>query len=244
MPEWKRKKDPFIAQVFHRPISFVFSSLFCELGLTPNQVSFISLIIAIVTCLCFAMENKNWYIVGAIMMNLWSVTDSADGNMARSIGSKPYGDFIDATSSYVMVGFIFPVLGVAVYRYGGMFIPEKCIWIVIAGAYASSSDTMARLFFQKMKSNAAEIRLGEMRRGELSLEEYIKSEDVYESKAMKFFVRIDAELSMGGWNLVAIILCVIFNCLDIYILFYVLYYPAVFVVMAFYLIKKTECLKK
>ena len=43
--------------------------------------------------------------------------------MARSVGGKPYGDFIDATSSYAMVGFIFPVIGWAIYRDGGLLVP-------------------------------------------------------------------------------------------------------------------------
>lgn len=30
MPEWKRKKDPLVARVFHRPISFLFSSFFVK----------------------------------------------------------------------------------------------------------------------------------------------------------------------------------------------------------------------
>ena len=107
MPEWKRKKDPFIAKIIHRPISFLFSSIFAEWGLTPNQVSFISLIIAFITCLLFFSTKVSILILAAILMNIWSITDSADGNMARSIGGKPYGDFIDATSSYYMVGFMF-----------------------------------------------------------------------------------------------------------------------------------------
>ena len=57
MPEWKRKKDPIIAQVVHRPVSFIFSSVFSEIGLTPNQVSFISLILAFATCACFFTEH-------------------------------------------------------------------------------------------------------------------------------------------------------------------------------------------
>ena len=46
MPGWKRKKDSIVARYIHRPISFIFSSIFAEIGLTPNQVSFISLIVS------------------------------------------------------------------------------------------------------------------------------------------------------------------------------------------------------
>lgn len=244
MPEWKRKKDPLVARVFHRPISFLFSSFFCEIGLTPNQVSFISLIIAFAVCGCFLTGNKVWYLIGAILMNIWSITDSADGNMARSVGGKPYGDFIDATSSYAMVGFIFPVLGWAIYREGGLLIPAGAAWIILIGAYTSSCDTMVRLFFQKMKNNTSEIQMKEIADGKLTAQEVLEEANVPKSTFMKLFTRVDSELSMGGWNLVAILLCVIFDCLDLYVLFYALYYPAIFVASTIYLIKKTGCLKK
>lgn len=244
MPEWKRKKDPLIAQVFHRPISFWFSSFFCEMGLTPNQVSFISLIIAIITCGCFLTGNKICYLIGAILMNIWSITDSADGNMARSVGGKPYGDFIDATSSYAMVGFIFPALGWAIYRDGGLFISAGAAWIILIGAYTSSCDTMARLFFQKMKNNTFELQMKEISDGKLTTQEVLKEASVQKSTFMKLFTRVDSELSMGGWNLLAILLCVLFNCLDLYVLFYALYYSSIFVASTIYLIKKTGCLKK
>ena len=244
MPEWKRKKDPFIAKIFHRPISFIFSSVFAEIGLTPNQVSFISLIIAVLTCTCFFIHSKSWYLIGAILMNLWSITDSADGNMARSIGGKPYGDFIDATSSYFMVGFIFPILAYDVYRDGGFIINQGNTLIILVGAYTGLSDTMARLFFQKEKNNTFEILLDKIARSEVTVKEIQNQKKSPKSKFMQLFIRIDSELSMGGWNLVAILICVIFNCLDLYVLFYALYFPLIFILSTFYLIKKTRCLEK
>lgn len=244
MPEWKRKKDPLVARVFHRPISFYFSSIFCEIGLTPNQVSFISLIIAFATCGCFLTGNKMWYFVGAVLMNVWSITDSADGNMARSVGGKPYGDFIDATSSYAMVGFIFPALAWAIYKEGGMFVSAGAAWIIIVGAYTSSCDTMSRLFFQKMKSNTSEIQMKKIAAGELTAKEILAEANEPKGLFMRLFVRIDSELSMGGWNLVGIVICVLFDCLDLYVLFYAIYFPAIFIMSTIYLIKKTGCLKK
>ena len=242
MPEWKRKKDPIIAQVVHRPVSFIFSSVFSEIGLTPNQVSFISLILAFATCACFFTGSKVWYLVGAILMNIWSITDSADGNMARSLGGKPYGDFIDATSSYAMVGFLFPALAFAVFNKGGTLIPAGSVSIVVIGAYTSISDTMTRLFFQKMKSDSTEIQLKMVTEKKLTVNQILETKE--KSAFMKLFTRVDAELSMGGWNLLAIILCVIFDFIDLYIIFYALYYPSVFLVSTVYMIKQTGCLKK
>lgn len=240
----KEKKIHLLRECFTDQYLFCFLAFFCEIGLTPNQVSFISLIIAFAVCGCFLTGNKVWYLIGAILMNIWSITDSADGNMARSVGGKPYGDFIDATSSYAMVGFIFPVLGWAIYREGGLLVPAGAAWIILIGAYTSSCDTMVRLFFQKMKNNTSEIQMKEIADGKLTVQEVLEEANAPKSTFMKLFTRVDSELSMGGWNLVAILLCVIFDCLDLYVLFYALYYPAIFVASTIYLIKKTGCLKK
>lgn len=235
MPEWKRKKDSLIARVFHRPISFYFSSFFAEIGLTPNQVSFISLIISIMSCGCFAFDKRIAHIIGAILINVWSITDSADGNMARSIGGNPYGDFIDATSSYVMVGFLLPMLGWATYRNGGLFFQKGDGLIILIGAIAGISDTMSRLFFQKMKCNSYEQNGGEVIFPEDSVSE--------ESSIKKIYNRIESEIGLGGWNMLAILICAFLNIFDIYVVFYAIYYGLMFLVSTVYLIKKTNCLK-
>lgn len=240
MPEWKRKKDSIVARYFHRPISFYFSSIFSSIGLTPNQVSFISLIIAFLACACFLVDNKKFYILGAILINLWSITDSADGNMARTLGGKPYGDFIDATSSYALVGFMFPAIAVAVYRGGGIFFEAGNAIIIYIGAIVSASDTMSRLFFQKMKNNTMEINIERIKKGE-KIEDL--SETMKESKIGKIQTIIDSELGIGGWCMVAIFICILTRSLDLYILFYALYYVGFFIFSLIYMIRKTKCLK-
>lgn len=243
MPDWKKKKDPFIAKIFHRPISFWFSALFVKLGLTPNQVSFISFIIAVITCLLFFSTDKTILIIAAILMNIWSITDSADGNMARALGGQPFGDFIDAISSYYMVGFMFVPMAYSVYMTGGIWCNAHNPLILIIGALASSCDTMTRLFFQKMKNNASEIKIKEMENNTHKID---TNEIVDRSQSIigRLQIKIDSELSMGGWNLVAIFPCIIFNAMDLYIAFYFIYFGLTFCASIPYLIYKTGCLKK
>ena len=240
MPEWKRKKDPIIARYIHRPISFVFSSIFTELGMTPNQVSFISLLIAFVACILFAVPNTIVLLIAYILLNLWSITDSADGNMARSLGGKPYGDFIDATSSYFMYGMMFLPLAYSAAKMGNMVLPISGTVLVVIGALTGSFDTMTRLFFQKMKNNAYEIRLEELKAG------IIESEDITDrtqSKIGRLQGRIDAEFTCGGTiHLVLLLVCILVKAVDIYVLFYFVYNGLTFLSSIVYLIKKTGCL--
>lgn len=234
MPEWKRKKDSIVARYIHRPISFIFSSIFAEIGLTPNQVSFISLIVAVIACSCFLVSNKIACIIGAIMVNLWSIMDSADGNMARSIGGKPYGDFIDATSSYFLVGFMLPALGWSVYCQGGFIFQKNDGLIVLIGAIAGISDTMMRLFYQKMKCNSYELQ------NEEHMMEYSQNS---KSKLSKIHTIIESELGLGGWNMIAILMCALTTSFDLYIIFYLVFYGGMFLSSTVYLIKKTGCLR-
>ena len=241
MPEWKKKKDPIVARFIHRPISFVFSCIFVEMGLTPNQVSFISLIIAFFSVLLFASTNAVVLIIAFILLNLWSITDSADGNMARSLGGKPYGDFIDATSSYFLYGMMFLPLGYSVFKTGGFFVKAGTPEIIVLGALAGSLDTMTRLFFQKMKNNAYELCMAEMEKGTRQKEDIT---DRSQSRIGKLQARFDGEFTCGGTvHLTILLISILTKSLDCYIGIYFLYSVMTFLVSIVYLIKKTGCLK-
>lgn len=241
MPEWKRKKDPVIARFIHRPISFVFSSIFAEMKLTPNQVSFLSLIIAFIAVTLFSSTNTVGLLIAYFLLNLWSITDSADGNMARSLGGKPYGDFIDATSSYFLYGMMFLPLGYSVYKTGGVFVQGGLPEIIVIGALTGSFDTMTRLFFQKMKNNAYEIKMEQMKSG-INQKEDIT--DRSQSKIGQLQARFDGEFSCGGTvQLVLLLICILTNSLDCFIILYFSYSTLTFFLSILYLIKKTGCLK-
>ena len=116
LPEWKRKKDPILSQLFYRRVSFFVSAFFANLDIGANAVSLISVGVAVLACAAFI---AGWPIVGALLVNLWLIMDCADGNIARSVKKELYGDFVDSMSSYICVGLLFPCLGFVVYRMGG-----------------------------------------------------------------------------------------------------------------------------
>ena len=242
MPKWKRDKDSFISRYIHRPISFYFSSVFVELGFTSNQVSFISLIIAFLSVILFSSTNMVMLILAYTLLNLWCITDNSDGNIARSVGSKPYGDFIDATSSYFLYGTMFLSLSYSVYKTGGLFFDEKIPEIIILGGIAGSMDTMSRLFFQKMKNNAYEIRIKELQLG-IERQEDISRRD--HNIIEKFQAKLDTEFTCGGTiHLVLLLICILINAVDLYVVLYFLYGVMTFLATTIYLIKKTGCLRK
>ena len=242
MPEWKRKKDPIAAKIIHRPISFLFSSIFVEMGLTPNHVSFISLIIALASCICFGIPSNAAFIIAFVLLNLWSITDSADGNMARSLGGKPYGDFIDATSSYFLYGMMFLPLAYSTTKLGYTVLPIQSSLLILIGGLTGSLDTMTRLFFQKMKNNAYEIQIEGMKKGTTDGED-VSGES--QSTIRKLQAKVDGEFTSAGTvHLLVLLICFITKSLDVCILLYFLYNGLTFLASMVYLIKKTGCLKK
>ena len=157
MPEWKRKKDPPLSRIFYRPLSFVFSSLFSNLGITANDVSYFSIIVALSSCVMFLIQNHVCHIIAAILTNIWLLFDCIDGNIARSVKKQPFGEFADGISSYILVAFLCTSMGISVYFSGGAIVDKHCIWIVLLGALASTSDTLMRLIYQKYKSTEREL---------------------------------------------------------------------------------------
>ena len=227
LPEWKRKKDPILSRIFYRPISFFFSSFFCEIGWGANAVSYCSAVIALIACGCFIAGLP---IVGAILVNLWLILDCADGNIARCVAKEKYGDFADSMSSYICVGLMFPSMGYCAYQMGGLLIePNSAAWIMLVGALAGVSDSLMRLIYQKFL-NSTYAQGVEVNRSE---------DPEQESGINRIRMKVDAYISLGGFLPIVTLLAAIFGFLDIVVIAWAVYYIATFIASSLYLVRKT-----
>lgn len=217
LPEWKRIKDPFTSRIFYRPVSFFLSSIATKMGLTANAVSYTSIFFAIAAFIGLIIPNHIANIIGAIFVNIWLLSDCTDGNIARSVKKQPFGDFADSASSYILVALLGTGLGLTAYFQGGLLINPGCVWILLLGALASSSDTLMRLIYQKFK--ASEKNLVEAGRIEMENE---KRTD--ESQTNSLLVRIESDLGIGGIIPLLTLICVLLNAADIAVLYCFAYY--------------------
>lgn len=124
--------DGFISRYFIRKMSTNFLTPFIlkiNRRVTPNQVSFLSFIVALISSGLFFFGNA---ILGAIFIQLANTIDHSDGEIARlKHKQSPFGDFLDAV--FDRTADIFVYLGILCYL---MFeIANK----VIIGIYWSSS---------------------------------------------------------------------------------------------------------
>lgn len=226
LPEWKRKKDPILSRVLYRPVSFVLSSLFCEIGWSANMVSYFSVAVALGACLSFVIGQP---ILGALLINLWLFLDCADGNIARCVKKEKYGDFADSSSSYICVGLMFVSIGYCSYFSGGGLIPAGDPLIILIGALAGSSDSLMRLCFQKYQNSSSKQGL------DVSVSENPEEE----TGINKIRIKIDAYVSLGGFLPVAVLIAASLNCLDLVCIIWAVYYVCVFALSFIYLVKKT-----
>lgn len=226
LPEWKRRKDPVLSRVFYRPVSFVLSSLFCEIGLSANMVSYLSALVAIAACACFIAGLP---LAAATLVNAWLLLDCADGNIARCVKRERYGDFADSMSSYVCVGLMFACMGYCACRTGGAFFEQGDARVVLIGALAGSCDSLMRLLYQKYLNSGYEQGV-----------KPTKSEDPErESGINRIRMKVDAYVSLGGFLPAAVLLAVVLEALDVVVVLWAAYYVTTFAASAIYLVHST-----
>lgn len=231
LPAWKRKKDPILSRLFYRPVSFLTASIFSNLGIGSNTVSYYSAIIAIIACLLFLPNSFSLNLAGAILINIWLLLDCTDGNMARSVKKQLFGEFADGISSYILVAMMCTCMGVCAYQREGILFPAHSVWIIVIGALASTSDTLMRLIYQKFN---AEYN----RHVEQGVLPKLEDKRTYHSQVGSLRVRIESELGVGGILPLAILLGTIFHFLDVIVIYCLLYYGGSCITASFLYIRK------
>ncbi|MBS1118841.1 MAG: uncharacterized protein H6Q90_1069 [Deltaproteobacteria bacterium] len=106
-----------------RAISLRLTSVMCRLGLTPNQVTTVNILIGLVACGFagpFGGSRQAFALAGALMF-LQIVLDSCDGELARIRHlSSRFGMWLDNTSDDVIDNLFIAMLGVGL---GGIWLP-------------------------------------------------------------------------------------------------------------------------
>ena len=86
--------DGFVSRHLNRRVSRPLAGLLAHTPVTPNQVSIVSLGLALTCFGCFAL---GYYIVGAFLAQASSIADGIDGDLARlKKMTSDFGGFMDA----------------------------------------------------------------------------------------------------------------------------------------------------
>lgn len=103
--------DSFMDRLVTRFISRQLTRLFLKTALTPNQITFLSLIIGLGSAWCFYQGSYFSGITGSILLLISSWVDCTDGEIARlKLMETPWGARFDIICDNVVHFFVFFLL--------------------------------------------------------------------------------------------------------------------------------------
>ena len=137
-----REAEEVLDLFFYRPVAFVVVRIIAPTGITPNQVTLLSLAAGLVAAREFSTGMTSSLAAGALWYMLANILDCADGQLARLKNSgTPMGRMIDGIADYLSGAAIFIGIGIGCAAEG---YPEW--WLVAAGA---ASSILHAVFFDR-----------------------------------------------------------------------------------------------
>lgn len=168
----KGKFDPFwISNILGRPISIYITWLSIKLGISANQITFISCCFALSSSFVLLWGTKYAMLASAICIYLFYVLDHVDGELARyanhvSPSSKHLdlsGKYFDRIVHYFLGITLYPCLGISLY-----FLYGDIIWLILGVLGAIGSSGLPRF------TTAFTVFEVVSKRDELIKENYVK----------------------------------------------------------------------
>jgi phosphatidylglycerophosphate synthase len=132
MAEVEEVLDLFI----YRPVAFLFVKAVYRSPLTPNQVTFLSLLAGLASAWCFARGTVTAFAFAGLWYAVANVLDCADGMLARLQQSgTPFGRLADGLADWTLSVAIFIGVGIGLTRFTGN---PLMWWLAAAGGFTSA----------------------------------------------------------------------------------------------------------
>lgn len=140
--------------ILYRPIAFAFVKLIYRLPITPNQITYGSLITGLISAFEFAQGTKTGFVWGAAWYAIANVLDCGDGMLARLQKSgTPLGRIVDGMVDWISSVAIFFGLGMGLSAYFG----EPVYWLLaIAAGVATGYHAM--VFDKRQQAYISTVR--------------------------------------------------------------------------------------
>lgn len=122
--------------ILYRPLALVFVRLVYKSPLTPNGVTFMSLLSGLVSAYEFAQGTVSGMAWGGIWYAIANVLDCSDGQLARLQGSgTPLGRLVDGVVDWIISIAIFAGLAIGMVGSTG----DTTIWYLVTAAAITSA---------------------------------------------------------------------------------------------------------
>jgi phosphatidylglycerophosphate synthase len=155
LPPEKARQDGLWTRFVLRPLSFPVSWAALNMGLRPAGVSYLSALVSIAGGILFAWPRYPLAGAGVILLNVFSVLDCVDGNMARASGrAGPWGGWADAVTGFIAY--------TAVFFSSGIYLFWKTLWwpVLVVTGLTSSANLLTRTAYQIYKNIVGESAHG------------------------------------------------------------------------------------
>ena len=231
LPKKKNSKSSLWVKTIVRKLSFVFTFLFVNIGATPWLASVISAFVALFGSICFAIDSNLCRLLGLICIQMGLVLDCVDGNIARvTKHCSDMGDFIDTLSGYIVSAGAMLGIGLAAQHTTSFEFFQNSNILIILGALGSIGNVLARLIHQNYMVTLLRI---EAKGGKVNKENPDK--EVESEHGLSYLrSRIDKEVGISGLFMPLLIISYLFGYLDIFTVFYGIFFTASAIMIAFY----------
>lgn len=126
-----RAHDGFYSTFVVRKLSKPLTALSVQLGLSPNVITIISLIIALASAVLFATGTYALIVIAAVALQLSLIVDCVDGEVARATGRfSKVGAWLDASTDRVKEFAVYIGLAIGAWRLG------TDAWVLVAAMIA------------------------------------------------------------------------------------------------------------
>jgi len=142
------QKDNLLDYYVFTRVSYYPTWLFLKSGISANQASAISILVASSGCILLAPGLYPLTILGVILISTGILLDNVDGNIARYNGTcSKYGEFLEALSEYIIIALLFSCASIGLYNHPDLALgslsrlilgvnPERTLYIIL-GIWAS-----------------------------------------------------------------------------------------------------------
>ena len=131
-------RDGLVDTYLNRTCSRLLTRLFLRTPLTPNQITVLSFLTGLLGASCFLLGSYGGSAVGAVLLQLSTVLDCVDGEVARvKMLESPLGEWLDISLDTVVHIAIFLGVGVAVWKQDAIAAAPLLGGLLAAAAFIS-----------------------------------------------------------------------------------------------------------
>jgi len=130
--------DGVVDRYFNRKLSGTLTKLFLRMGLSPNAITIVSMVIGLMSAACFALGSYTAGIIGALLFQFSAIVDCCDGEVARlTFTESPFGAQLDITADNIVHMAIFAAIAWAQYASHGEWLSLALGLCAVAGVAGS-----------------------------------------------------------------------------------------------------------